>query len=196
MIDAWFESVYKILALFGLLVFVNKELFRFLFPHISNLLISNPGFQVLNLIKSSNQTLFEILFDVLCYNFHTMVFMVNFTVVQLILDKVGEFLVVVVAIDSIRWTFTFQKWPVKLGLKLEKLLSFNLITHIVRSDLIVILGHTSSVLLTISFLRSILICVLVLILFILVLLHDALLHLLCLATHKHWLIWLLLVIRI
>lgn len=119
MIDAWFESVYKILALFGLLVFVNKELFRFLFPHISYLLISNPWFQVLNLIKSSNQTLFEILFDVLCYNFHTMVFMVNFTVVQLILDKVGEFLVVVVAIDSIRWTFTFQKWPVKLGLKLE-----------------------------------------------------------------------------
>ena len=48
-----------------------------------------------------------------------MIFVVNFAVIKLVLDEVGKLLVVVVAVDGVWWTLSFEERSIELGLKLE-----------------------------------------------------------------------------
>lgn len=123
--------------------------------------------------------------------------MIYLTMIKFILDEVFEFLVVVVTVHSIWWTFTFKEWPIELGLKLEHLrvfLEWLISIILIRSQLVVILWHASSILVSICLLRSIFFSIMVIILFILVLLHNAFLNLLLVLPYRDLLVGLILVI--
>ena len=104
------------------MMFVNQLLFNPIFLLIFNLLFSNLLFKFLDLIKTGDKRLFEVAFNVISYNLHTMVLMVIFTHIKFILNKGDHFLIEILAVLSISWSSTFNIWSIKLLLKLEKLL--------------------------------------------------------------------------
>ena len=88
---------------------------------IFDLLHRNFLFELLDLIKTPNEIFLEVSFDVVCYHFHAVVNMIVLACIELLLDEVCRFLVIVLAVLCITWTLSFGKWPIEFCLESEQL---------------------------------------------------------------------------
>lgn len=116
-LHALLEGVDQLLARLGLMVLFDQLLLDLLLLLVFNLLLGDFLFELLDLIKSGDQGLFEVRFDIVGYYLHTMVFVVIFAHVQLILYKIYHFLVEILAVFGISGSSSFNEWPVKLFLE-------------------------------------------------------------------------------
>lgn len=81
-----------------MLVFLKGGLLCPFFTSIESLLIRNLLFELLNLIESSDQTVFEVLLDVGGNDFDVVVRIIHLAVVQFILYKVRQFLIIILTV--------------------------------------------------------------------------------------------------
>lgn len=75
--------------------------------------------QVLDLVKPSNQVIFEVVFDFTCDSLDAVVSLVNFAQVKLALDEGCQLRVVDDAVAGVSWTLALLVGSRKLGLVLE-----------------------------------------------------------------------------
>jgi hypothetical protein len=88
---------------------------------VTHLLLCNSLLKLLDLVKTTDQVLFIVAFDIVCNCFHIVVIVVYFASVQLILNVVGQLLIVVLRGVEITRAFSFHEWSVEFGLVLENL---------------------------------------------------------------------------
>ena len=120
-LNALFKCLNQFYAWFGLLILIRKLLLDLILLLILNLLLSYLLLELLNLIKSRDKAFFEVAFDVVGNDFHTMILVIILAHVEFILDKADHLLIKVLAVFGITWSCTFNIWPVKLRLKSEEL---------------------------------------------------------------------------
>lgn len=88
---------------------------------VAHLLLSNSLLKFLDLVKSTDKVLLVVPFDVVCNRLHIVVHVVHFATVQLVLNVVGQLLVVVLGCVEVTGAFSFHEGAVELGLVLEHL---------------------------------------------------------------------------
>ena len=88
---------------------------------VTHLLLSNSLLKLLDLIETTDKVLFIVAFDIVCNCLHIVVKVVYFASVQLVLNVVGQLLIVVLRVVEITRAFSFHEWSVEFGLVLENL---------------------------------------------------------------------------
>ena len=113
------KSVYQFDTHLILLMLFHQMPFLSFLSWVEHLLIINLLLHLLNLIKSTDKIVFEVLFNIRSNYFNIMILIVYFTNIQLILNKCCEFLVVVLTIACVCGAIPFIESSIKFSLILE-----------------------------------------------------------------------------
>lgn len=88
---------------------------------VAHLLLSDSLLKLLYLVKTADKVLFKVSFNIVCNCFHIVVEVIYFTSVELVLNVVGQLLIIILRGVEITRAFSFHEWSVEFSLILENL---------------------------------------------------------------------------